>query len=216
MASAQFSLKERDKKRWLKDRLVRFSVTCGGVSVLAALVLIFVYLAMVILPVFSDTGLETAQVVKTVGVEEPIALSVDEYGQHAFTIEKSGLVQFWDLDSQKKHSYFERSVVTNPIAFSRNTPSENWFAFADGASNMTFFYPEYSAPVLQKGTETEPKIEQITLPEPFLHDEPANGAVIEQFAFSKSGRDITVIAQLTDQRVLVKWYQSDLAGAVYF
>ena len=216
MASAQFSLKERDKKRWLKDRLVRFSVTCGGVSVLAALVLIFVYLAMVILPVFSDTGLETAQVVKTVGVEEPIALSVDEYGQHAFTIEKSGLVQFWDLDSQKKHSYFERSVVTNPIAFSRNTPSENWFAFADGASNMTFFYPEYSAPVLQKGTETEPKIEQITLPEPFLHDEPANGAVIEQFAFSKSGRDITVIAQLTDQRVLVKWYQSDLAGAYTF
>ena len=90
MASAQFSLKERDKKRWLKDRLVRFSVTCGGVSVLAALVLIFVYLAMVILPVFSDTGLETDQAVKTVAVGKPIALSVDEYGQHAFTVEKSG------------------------------------------------------------------------------------------------------------------------------
>ncbi|MFM2641575.1 ABC transporter permease subunit [Vibrio chagasii] len=212
MASAQFSLKERDKKRWLKDRLVRFSVTCGGVSVLAALVLIFVYLAMVILPVFSDTGLETDQAVKTVAVDKPIALSVDEYGQHAFTVEKSGLVQFWDLDSQNTHSYFERSVLADPIAFSRNTPAENWFAFADSASNITFFYPEYSAPVLQKGAEAEPKIEQATLPQPFLVDEPTNGALIDKFVFSKSGRDITVAAQLTDQRVLVKWYQSDLAG----
>ncbi|CAH6967379.1 Phosphate transport system permease protein PstC (TC 3.A.1.7.1) [Vibrio chagasii] len=212
MASAQFSLKERDKKRWLKDRLVRFSVTCGGVSVLAALVLIFVYLAMVILPVFSDTGLETDQAVKTVVVDKPIALSVDEYGQHAFTVEKSGLVQFWDLDSQNTHSYFERSVLADPIAFSRNTPAENWFAFADSASNITFFSPEYSAPVLQKGAEAQPKIEQVALPNPFLTDEPANGALIDKFAFSKSGRDITVAAQLTDQRVLVKWYQSDLAG----
>ena len=212
MASAQFSLKERDKKRWLKDRLVRFSVTCGGVSVLAALVLIFVYLAMVILPVFSDTGLETDQAVKTVVVDKPIALSVDEYGQHAFTVEKSGLVQFWDLDSQNTHSYFERSVLADPIAFSRNPPAENWFAFADSASNITFFYPEYSAPVLQKGAEAKPKIEQVTLPQPFLADKPANGALIDKFVFSKSGRDITVAAQLTDQRVLVKWYQSDLAG----
>ncbi|MCG9555722.1 ABC transporter permease subunit [Vibrio sp. Isolate31] len=212
MSSAQFSLKERDKKRWLKDRLVRFSVTCGGVSVLAALVLIFVYLAMVILPVFSDTGLETDQAVKTVAVDKPIALSVDEYGQHAFTVEKSGLVQFWDLDSQNTHSYFERSVLADPIAFSRNTPAENWFAFADSASNITFFYPEYSAPVLQKGAEAEPKIEQVTLPQPFLADEPANGALIDNFVFSKNGRDITVAAQLTDLRVLVKWYQSDLDG----
>ncbi|MEZ9894576.1 phosphate ABC transporter permease, partial [Vibrio lentus] len=216
MASAQFSLKERDKKRWLKDRLVRFSVTCGAVSVLAALVLIFVYLAMVILPVFSDTGLETDQAVKTVAVEKPIALSVDEYGQHAFTIEKSGLVQFWDLESQNTHSYFERNVLANPIAFSRNTPSENWFAFADSASNLTFFHPEYSAPVLQKGSEAEPKIEQIDLPEPFLNDESSNGATIEKFAFSKNGRGITVAAQLSDQRVLVKWYQSDLTGQYVF
>ncbi|MEF1306633.1 hypothetical protein QTO17_32720, partial [Vibrio owensii] len=48
MAQAEFSLQEKDKKRLIKDRLVRFAVTSGGVGVLAALVLIFVYLAMVI------------------------------------------------------------------------------------------------------------------------------------------------------------------------
>ncbi len=52
MAQAEFSLQEKDKKRLIKDRLVRFAVTSGGVGVLAALVLIFVYLAMVIILCF--------------------------------------------------------------------------------------------------------------------------------------------------------------------
>ncbi len=36
MAQAEFSLKERDRKRLIKDRLVRLAVTGGGVSVLGA------------------------------------------------------------------------------------------------------------------------------------------------------------------------------------
>lgn len=52
MAQAEFSLQEKDKKRLIKDRLVRLAVTSGGVGVLAALILIFVYLAMVIIPLF--------------------------------------------------------------------------------------------------------------------------------------------------------------------
>ncbi|WP_420895635.1 hypothetical protein [Vibrio coralliilyticus] len=50
MAKAEFSLRERDRKRLIKDRLVRLAVSTGGVGVLAALVLIFVYLAMMVLP----------------------------------------------------------------------------------------------------------------------------------------------------------------------
>ena len=32
MAQAEFSLQEKDKKRLIKDRLVRFAVTSGGVG----------------------------------------------------------------------------------------------------------------------------------------------------------------------------------------
>ncbi|TOO95271.1 hypothetical protein CGH25_07610, partial [Vibrio parahaemolyticus] len=58
MAQAEFSLQEKDKKRLIKDRLVRLAVTSGGVGVLAALILIFVYLAMVIIPLFSDAEIK--------------------------------------------------------------------------------------------------------------------------------------------------------------
>lgn len=212
MTPSQFSLKEKDKKRWLKDRLVRFSVTCGGVSVLAALVLIFIYLAMVILPVFSDADIQVSDTRKSLSVNNAVALSVDEYGQHAFTIENSGKIQFWDLDTQNSDSYFSEQVIDAPIAFARNTPAENWFAFATKSGDITFFSPEFSAPLYKPNSVAEPKVQRLKTIERFLPATESNGAEIEHFAFSRYGSQLTITAQLTDQRLLVKWYQADLQG----
>ncbi|GMM90164.1 ABC transporter permease subunit [Vibrio fortis] len=212
MTPSQFSLKEKDKKRWLKDRLVRFSVTCGGVSVLAALVLIFIYLAMVILPVFSDADIQVSDTRKSLSVNNAVALSVDEYGQHAFTIENSGKVQFWDLDTQNSDSYFSEQVIDAPIAFARNTPAENWFAFATKSGDITFFSPEFSASLYKPNSVAEPKVQRLKTIERFLPVIESNGAEIEHFAFSRHGSQLTITAQLTDQRLLVKWYQADLQG----
>lgn len=212
MTPSQFSLKEKDKKRWLKDRLVRFSVTCGGVSVLAALVLIFIYLAMVILPVFSDADIQVSDTRKSLSVNNAVALSVDEYGQHAFTIENSGKVQFWDLDTQNSDSYFSEQITDAPIAFARNTPAENWFAFATKSGDITFFSPEFSAPLYKPNSVAEPKVQRLKAIERFLPATESNGAEIEHFAFSRYGSQLTITAQLTDQRLLVKWYQADLQG----
>ncbi|KAB0286245.1 ABC transporter permease subunit [Vibrio fortis] len=212
MTPSQFSLKEKDKKRWLKDRLVRFSVTCGGVSVLAALVLIFIYLAMVILPVFSDADIQVSDNRKSLTVNNAVALSVDEYGQHAFTIENSGKVQFWDLDTQNSDSYFSEQVIDAPIAFARNTPAENWFAFATKSGDITFFSPEFSAPLYKPNSVAEPKVQRLKTIERFLPETDSNGAEIEHFAFSRHGSQLTITAQLSDQRLLVKWYQADLQG----
>ena len=212
MTPSQFSLKEKDKKRWLKDRLVRFSVTCGGVSVLAALVLIFIYLAMVILPIFSDADIQTNQVNKSVTVTQPIALAVDEYGQHAFTIENSGKVQFWDLDAQNSDSYFSEQITTKPSAFARNTPSENWFAFATELGDISLFSPQFSAPLYKPDSVAEPKVEHLNMAESFLTPAESEGTHIERFAFSLHSAQLTITAQLSDQRLLVKWYQADLLG----
>ncbi|MFM2599161.1 ABC transporter permease subunit [Vibrio fortis] len=212
MTPSQFSLKEKDKKRWLKDRLVRFSVTCGGVSVLAALVLIFIYLAMVILPVFSDADIQVSDTRKSLSVNNAVALSVDEYGQHAFTIENSGEVQFWDLDTQNSDSYFSEQITDAPIAFARNTPAENWFGFATKSGDISFFSPEFSAPLYKPNSVAEPKVQRLKTIERFLPATESNGAEIEHFAFSRHGSQLTITAQLTDQRLLVKWYQADLQG----
>ncbi|MGF1753517.1 ABC transporter permease subunit [Vibrio makurazakiensis] len=211
MAEAKFSLKERDKKRWFKDRLVRFAVTCGGVSVLAALVLIFVYLAMVILPVFSDTGLETDQRVQPVSVEQPIALSIDEYGTNALLVDSSGSVDFWALENKRTTPYFSTSILEGAIAFAKAPPAENWFGFANTLGEVQLFQPEFNGPLSIQGQQSLPKIQFIqssATPIPF-----ANGkGVIEQFSFAVDGRELTIVAQLNDGTILVKWYTAALNG----
>ncbi len=61
MATANFSLQTKDRKRLVKDRLVRWIVSFGGLSVLASLIFIFVYLAYVTFPLFSDAKVSWSQ-----------------------------------------------------------------------------------------------------------------------------------------------------------
>lgn len=99
MAKAEFSLRERDRKRLIKDRLVRLAVSTGGVGVLAALVLIFVYLAMMVLPLFSDAKFTPNVAIQSITTKAPVAAGIDDYGEHAYVVSKAGYVDFWSLTS---------------------------------------------------------------------------------------------------------------------
>lgn len=86
MVRQPFSLKERDRARLVKDRVVRFAVTCGGVSVLGALVLIFIYLAMVVVPLFGDAKWRGDIAVKTVSTTDPLLMTIGAYGETRFDV----------------------------------------------------------------------------------------------------------------------------------
>ncbi|WP_261885285.1 ABC transporter permease subunit [Vibrio pomeroyi] len=216
MAAAELSLKKRDKKRWLKDRLMRFAVTLGGVSVLAALVLIFIYLAMVILPIFADSSLETDQKVQPVIVQDPIAMTIDEYGQHALVIDRDGSVDYWTLDNSQTTPYFSESIIPDSVAFARSTPADNWFAFANRQGQVQLFQPEFSKPLAVKGQAASPRINYLqpkSQPFEFLDGIAfSDGLSIEKLTFATDNGHLTLVAQLSDKRILVKWYQASLTG----
>lgn len=97
MAQANFSLQEKDRKRLIKDRLVRIAVSMGGVGVLGALLLIFIYLIIMVLPLFGDASLTPSQAKRAISTSAPVAIGVDDYGENAFVISPQGEVQFWPL-----------------------------------------------------------------------------------------------------------------------
>ncbi|MDG2644647.1 phosphate ABC transporter permease, partial [Vibrio parahaemolyticus] len=111
MAQAEFSLQEKDKKRLIKDRLVRLAVTSGGVGVLAALILIFVYLAMVIIPLFSDAEIKPNHATRTTQVGMPLAISVDDYSQLAFVLTQSGEIQYLSMDAPDKPAIYTQQLA---------------------------------------------------------------------------------------------------------
>ncbi|MGF1749880.1 ABC transporter permease subunit [Vibrio cionasavignyae] len=96
MANASFSLHTKDRKRQIQDRLARGIVSFGGLSVLAGLIFIFVYLAFVTLPIFSGATSTWSQPVPMT-ISTPIIASVVDgnaenvrfYTQDGLVIQKS-------------------------------------------------------------------------------------------------------------------------------
>ncbi|GAL11297.1 phosphate transport system permease protein PstC [Vibrio astriarenae] len=98
MAKASISLRERDTKRAIKDRLFRAAVSIGGNGVLAALVLIFVYLAIVVLPLFSDAEIEVGHLKQEITTQSPVLAGIDDQGEQIYLLSEKGQLEYWRLN----------------------------------------------------------------------------------------------------------------------
>ncbi|MGP8306317.1 ABC transporter permease subunit [Vibrio sp. YIC-376] len=208
MAQAEFSLQEKDKKRLIKDRLFRLAVTSGGVGVLAALILIFVYLAMVIIPLFSDAKIETNHSMRSADVGEPLAISVDDYAQLAFVLTKSGQVQFLSMDEPEKSALYTKQIVSHPVSFSQSAPGRGWYGLVDDQGKAHIFKPEFNA-TLRENTRPPEIVAFNTNMNLDLTD--VSDPVV-QFAFSTSSKAPTIVWQTRSGEVKARWQASSLLG----
>ncbi|MFH4555359.1 ABC transporter permease subunit [Vibrio diabolicus] len=208
MAQAEFSLQEKDKKRLIKDRLVRLAVTSGGVGVLAALILIFVYLAMVIIPLFSDAEIKTNQAIRATHIETPLAISVDDYAQLAFVLTQSGEIQYLSMDDPTKPAVYKQQIVQEPVAFSQSAPGLGWYGVVDGQGKAHLFKPEFNA-TLRENTRPPEVIEldtsmDLTLSTP---QDP-----VTQFVFAASTPLSTIVWQTQSGEVKARWQVASSLG----
>ncbi|MGH8453655.1 MAG: phosphate ABC transporter permease, partial [Nevskiales bacterium] len=82
--------------RYLKDRLARYGVAIGGIGVIAALVLIFVYLLYIVLPVFEPAKIEASASYDLPGGQSPsLYLSLEEQAEVGMRITADGRVVFF-------------------------------------------------------------------------------------------------------------------------
>jgi len=101
---AQFKSDSKQKWRLFKDRMARYGVMLGGVSVIGAILLIFFYLMMVILPLFESPTSELVSSYQMPGQQisgqlsgghKTIHLSLDERGEVGGRITSEGEVIFF-------------------------------------------------------------------------------------------------------------------------
>ncbi|HDI3236775.1 TPA: ABC transporter permease subunit [Vibrio cholerae] len=180
MVRQPFSLKERDRARLVKDRVVRFAVTCGGVSVLGALVLIFIYLAMVVVPLFGDAKWRGDIAVKTVSTTDPLLMTIGAYGENAFLMSNDGVGQFWSLRSASDQPIQTQSLGFTPVLWAQTPAAQGWFALVGQDNQVAVVHPQLSHSMTAQGREFTPSLERLTLPEAFrLSEQP-----LQQFAFA--------------------------------
>ncbi len=147
MASADFSLRERDRKRLYKDRLFRMAVSFGGVGVLAALVLIFVYLAMMVLPLFSSSQLEPSIKQQVISAEQPVAIGLNDYGEHAYFLSEDGTLTFWALDGNESQAQ-KAAYVSNVTLIFLPSPCLRWVGWVSRQEKAKSLFFNLNSPLL--------------------------------------------------------------------
>ncbi len=90
----------KHKRRKIKDLLARYGIAAGGLSVIAAVVLICFYLLWVVLPIFKPADLELNKEFQW-QQQQVQYLGVEEYGEIAFSLNANGDMQFLDIESDQ-------------------------------------------------------------------------------------------------------------------
>ncbi|EKO3707219.1 ABC transporter permease subunit [Vibrio metschnikovii] len=213
MPHSEFSLQQRDHKRRLKDRCVRFAVTCGGVGVLAALILIFVYLALVTLPLFADAKLDANFAKQPISSVQPQVLAMDDYGEHLFVVDQYGEAEFWALKQPSDQPLWRQPLSFVPVKIEAVTAQDGWYAVLDAAHQVHLFRPRFDYSITQQRREFTPVLESLST-ESTLVAAPEE-AVIEQFNFALTADYLYTVSYLADQRVMIRWLarQAPLAMA---
>ncbi|MGF1908846.1 ABC transporter permease subunit [Vibrio kasasachensis] len=204
MAKADFSLKEKDRKRFMKDRFVRFAVSAGGVGVLAALVLIFVYLAMMVLPLFSDAKLTPNIASQIITTPQPIAAGIDDYGEHAFVVSQHGQVDFWSLNKGNSLPEFSVDFTQQFTLFAQMPGALEWYGFATKEGDVTLFQPQMTNVIKNDRRTFSPKLKQ-------LEDDinlSFKDVQLEKFAFSV-GTQTALVGYFDDERIRIRWQSFD-------
>ena len=73
-------LQLRYNQRALKDRLARYFVAIGGISVIIAILLIFFYLLQVVIPMFESAEVQQSQSYTAPGEGKTLYLGLEEQG----------------------------------------------------------------------------------------------------------------------------------------
>ncbi len=90
----------KHKRRKINDLLARYGIAMGGLSVIAAVVLICFYLFWVVLPIFKPAHVELNSESRW-PQQNIVYLGVEEYGEIAFSLDHDGQMQFVDLLSSQ-------------------------------------------------------------------------------------------------------------------
>ncbi|GFM71578.1 phosphate ABC transporter permease [Pseudomonas cichorii] len=104
--------------RAFKDRLTRWYVAVGGLAVLAAITLIFFYLAYVVAPLFKGASLSVKTPLNATWMQDagkPLMITIEEQNQIGMRISDKGEVIFFDI---KEGSELQRISLPLPAGVS--------------------------------------------------------------------------------------------------
>jgi phosphate transport system permease protein len=193
MANAEFSLNERDKARYLKDRLARLVVKSGGISILAAILLIFFYLVSMVTPIFSSAEVSLKSKFTFQSEQKLVGMGLGDYGENAFLFDELGRLTYIGFEQQEAKVLSTTQIVDNPSVFAKSTQSQGWYAYADSHGEIIAVKPEFNVSFTRDGRVLTPDLKVFNDEIPFsTTDEPSALSLLAFSINDKIGTFVSV------------------------
>lgn len=119
------------KWRMFKDKVAKYSMTIGGISIIFAIVLIFFYLLYVVLPLFLPASMNKIQEFSPPSAAETLHLAIEEKGEIAVRFTSQAQAVFFNLK--------DGSVIADYAFTLPENVTINSFAVADLASDVVAY-----------------------------------------------------------------------------
>jgi phosphate transport system permease protein len=133
-----------NKKRVIKDKLVKYGVTSGGSLVLVTLLLIFGYLLYVVLPIFAPVSVEQTQSFQRQDTTAIYDLGIDEQNEVSYQLDKNGLLSFYSLrDEDLGQMLLQYQALDNTTKIAKTMPSRGTYALSDEHGQVKVIKPDF-------------------------------------------------------------------------
>ncbi|MDZ4202187.1 MAG: ABC transporter permease subunit [Gallionella sp.] len=210
-------------RRMAKDKLFKYLMTFGGVSVIVAISTIFFYLASVVAPLFYPPHMDTLKSLPVVpqSGQTTVYVATEEQVEIGMRVSDKGGVTFFDLRDGK--TLLQEQVATpKSVSFSSfgyGDPRKRTMAFGLKDGRVVLFKDDYQVSFLQDPENPKKDIRSISpglvypLGEEALQVDDAKRS-IKQLTVQHDGEETTVVALTEDDRLLLAHYvsESDFTG----
>ncbi|MCF3097316.1 ABC transporter permease subunit [Aeromonas australiensis] len=190
------------RKRRIKDKLAKYSVTTGGALVLVALLLIFFYLLYVVKPIFNGASIEQTASFSLPVTGKSAWLGMEEQNEIGYRFSDQGQVNFFALQSDDKvkvgQSLGQAQVAGDISTATTPAPGQKLIAygFADGKALVV--QPEFKVSYPNDVRVIEPSLKYPFGEEPVVID--PQGKALQRMVFEATKDKMATAAVTEDGR----------------
>ncbi|MBV4540461.1 ABC transporter permease subunit [Pseudomonas vlassakiae] len=199
-------LQRKRRMRALKDRLTRWYVLVGGLAVLAAITLIFFYLAYVVLPLFQGAELTSKKALEPAWLQQdagkPLMIALEEQNLVGMRVSDKGQAIFFETKSGKQLSRVDLPLPagTQVSSISADQPGSPLVVLGLSNGQALVFHHTYKVTYPDNKKTITPGVDYPYGQEPFVLDE--QGRALEHVSVNVNG-DTLLLAGSTGAHLQV-------------
>jgi phosphate transport system permease protein len=187
---------QANKKRVIKDNLVKYGISGGGTLVLVTLLLIFGYLLYVVLPIFAPVTIELKKEFSYQNPAKLLASGLDEQSDVSYQIDDAGRLSFYSLrDEDLGELLLDKEMLADSSAFAQTSPINGAFMFADSKGQALIFKPGFSTSYPNDVRFISPKIEYPLGEETMQLDPQGKKIVLASFELSEENAGLAAVTE---------------------